>query len=228
MSNPCTSVLEMLGMMVGASAWFCSLAATLMPQWLTLSTELLAVESYESGLWETCVVQDVAGTECRPFDSLLGLPYNLTLARILMCISDALGVLSLLIAVPGLKVVKSCGGSYGRRVKRGIKITAAVLIFTAGVLVLAPVSMVAHETVLRFFDESLPHTVPRWEFGDALFVGWSAGFLYVVAALLFFTSCLGLEQNELQLVYHHHHPHQENFKPHSSINSLDKKRTEYV
>ncbi|KAL6458159.1 hypothetical protein MHYP_G00333890 [Metynnis hypsauchen] len=61
MSNPCSSLLEVLGLTVGIGAWFCSLAATIMPSWQSLSTELLSAESYEVGLWETCVVQEGGG-----------------------------------------------------------------------------------------------------------------------------------------------------------------------
>ncbi|XP_026791100.1 putative claudin-24 [Pangasianodon hypophthalmus] len=221
MSNPCSSILELLGMIVGVGAWICSLAATLMPSWLTLTTELLAVESYELGLWETCVVQEGSATECRPFETLLGLSHNQTLARICMCIAHAIALLGLLIAAPGLRLVKSCEGSAGRRVKRGIKITAGVLILIAGTLILFPVSKIAHETVLKFHDHSLPHTVPRPEFGDALFIGWAAGFFHVVSAVLFFVSCCGSEVNEMHIVYHH----EEKLQP---VNGLSKKRVEYV
>lgn len=221
MSNTCSSILEILGMIVGVGAWLCSLAATIMPSWLSLSTEMNIVESYEMGLWESCVVQEGTGTECRAFESLLGLSHNITLARICMCISDALALLGLLIAVPGLRVVKSCGGSQGRQVKRGMKITAGVLGLLAGILGLYPVSTVAHETVVKFHDHSVPHVVPRWEFGDALFVGWAAGFFHVVSAMLFFTSCCGSEENEMRLAYHH----QEKFQP---VNSSSKKHAEYV
>lgn len=222
MSNPCSAILELLGMAVGVGAWLCSLGATIMPNWLTLSTELLVVESYEVGLWESCVVQEGAVTECRAFESLLGLSLNLTLARICMCISDAIGILGLLIAVPGLRLVKSCGGSQGWRVKRGIKITAGVMGLTAGILELFPVSNVAHETVLKFHDHTVPHTVPRWEFGDALFIGWAAGFFHIISAVLFFVSCCGSEENEMHIEYHHH---PEKFQPE---NSSSKKRVEYV
>lgn len=220
--NPCSTILELLGMTVGVGAWLCSLGATLMPSWLTKTTELLTVESYDVGLWETCVVQEVAGTECRPFETLLGLPHSLTMARICMCMSDAIALLGLLIAAPGLSLVKSCEGLQGRRVKRGIKITAAVLGLIAGILGLYPVSSVAYEIVVKFHDHSVPHTVPRWEFGNALFIGWAAGFFHVVSALLFFASCCcGLEEHDMHIEYHH----KDKLQP---VNNTNKKLVEYV
>ncbi|KAI4884709.1 hypothetical protein NFI96_005798 [Prochilodus magdalenae] len=202
MSNPCVSLLEVLGLVVGFGGWFCSLAATLMPSWRSLSTELNIMESYESGLWETCVVQEVGGTECRAFDTLLGLSFEIMLARVLMCLSDALSLLGLIIAIPGLKHVRSCKGEEGWRVKRGVKIAAGVLCCIAGIVGLIPVSFAAHDMVMKFFDHSIPEVVPRFEFGDAIFIGWAAGFLHVVAGFLFFASCMGSGPAAQHLVYH--------------------------
>ncbi|XP_040888302.1 putative claudin-24 [Toxotes jaculatrix] len=187
--------LELLGVLVSAGAWLCSLATTLMSTWLTLSTDLLPTEIYELGLWETCVVQDLGGLECRPYDSLLGLPPDIKLARILMCVTLGAGLLALLLAIPGIHLVNSCTGQLDDlRCKRGLKMAGGALCLVSGILGLIPVSYIAHLTVERFFDESLPDVVPRWEFGDALFCGWTAGFLHLVAGTLLLTSCLRLQR----------------------------------
>ncbi|XP_056133898.1 putative claudin-24 [Lampris incognitus] len=188
--DACACALEMLGIFVYVGAWLCTLATTIMPQWLTMSTELLAIESYELGLWETCVVQEVGGMECRSYDSLLGLSYDIKLARILMCISLAIGLLGILVAIPGLYLVNSCKGQEGHQTKKILTTMGGVLGILAGVLCLVPVSYVAHLAVLQFFDETVPEVVPRWEFGDALFCGWVGGFLLIVSGLLLVSSCL--------------------------------------
>ncbi|XP_053742399.1 putative claudin-24 [Synchiropus splendidus] len=189
--DSCPSSLELLGMLVFVGAWLCALATTILPQWLTMSTMLLPVESYELGLWETCVVQDVGGMECRGYDSLLGLSSDLKLARCLMCASLAVGMLGILVAVPGLHLVKSCKDHGGHHTKKTFTIIGGVLGMISGVLCLIPVSYMAHLAVMHFFDDKVPDVVPRWEFGDALFCGWAAGFLLIVAGALLVTSCLG-------------------------------------
>lgn len=221
MTNPCNVVLEILGMLIGMGGWFCSLAATVMPQWLSLSGELMALESFEQGLWESCVFHEVIGTECRSYDTILGLDPTWMLARILMCLSDATCLLGLLLAIPAMSQINCCKSEEGRRTKRGLKIAAAVFLCMAGLLVLAPVSYVAHDAVLKFFDETTPHGVSRSEFGDALFIGWAAGLLDIVAGVLFFTSCTDSSYSEPHLVYHHQRP---------DIRTVDgsRKRTEYV
>lgn len=193
--EPSIHALELLGVFFSAGAWLCSLATTLMSTWLTLSTDLLPTESYELGLWETCVVQDLGMLECRPYDSLLGLPPDIKLARILMCVTVAAGLLGLLLAIPGMHVVNSCHDQLeDLQCKRAMKMAGGVLCLVAGILGLIPVSYIAHLTVIRFFDESVPEVVPRWEFGDALFCGWTAGVLHLVAGTLLLTSCLCLQK----------------------------------
>lgn len=187
--DTCACALELLGMLVFVGAWLCALATTLLPRWLTMSTALLPVESYELGLWETCVVQDVGGMECRAYDSLLGLSTDLKLARILMCASLAVGMLGMLVATPGLYLVNSCRERGGCRTKRTLTVTGGVLGMLSGVLCLVPVSYMAHLAVIHFFDDQVPEVVPRWEFGDALFCGWAGGFLLLVAGLLLVAPC---------------------------------------
>lgn len=214
--DTCSCALELLGMLVYVGAWLCALTTTILPQWLTMSTALLPIESYELGLWETCVVQDVGGMECRPYDSLLGLSSDLKLARIFMFACLVVGMLGILVTIPGLYLVNSCKD----RTKRTFTILGGVLGMISGVLCLIPVSYMAHFAVIQFFDEKVPEVVPRWEFGDALYCGWVGGFLLIVAGLLLVSSSL-CTQAEHQPV-----PQQRYQVMEADYNT--KKRSEYV
>ncbi|XP_028998949.1 putative claudin-24 [Betta splendens] len=192
--------LELLGLFLCAVAWLASLTTTLMSTWLTQTTELLATETFQRGLWEICVVQELGGLECRPYSSLLGLPQDIMLARTLMCVSLAVGLLGFVLTVPALHLVNSCQDPVEERLcKRRLKAAAAVLCLVAGVLGLIPVSHVAHVAVTRFFDETVSEMVPRWEFGDALFCGWTAGLAYLLAGTLLLISCWRLPEQEREL-----------------------------
>ncbi|XP_061083086.1 putative claudin-24 [Conger conger] len=182
--------LELAGTFLSTVAWLCTLASTVTSQWLTLSTSLLPTESYELGLWETCVVQELGATQCRPYSSQLGLPPDIRLARALMCTALGSGLLGLTLAVPGLHLVHSCRGLRAQEAKRASKLLGGVFCLAAGVVGLVPVCYMAHLTVLRFFDESMPDVVPRWEFGSALFCGWAAGILHLLAGALLVGSAL--------------------------------------
>ncbi|XP_061693511.1 putative claudin-24 [Syngnathoides biaculeatus] len=182
--------LELLGVALSACAWIFTLAATLRSAWLTLSSELLPSESYELGLWETCVVQDVQGALlCRRHDSPLALPRYIKLARVLLCAALCAGLLVLALAIPGLHAVNA---PVDGRAKKAAKLCGGALSIACALLVLVPVSYVAHVVARRFFDESLPDVAPRWEFGDALFCGWTAGVLHLMAGAALLASCANL------------------------------------
>ncbi|XP_016363737.1 putative claudin-24 [Sinocyclocheilus rhinocerous] len=197
--DPGLRTLELLGVFFSLVACLCSLVTLMIPQWLTLSTALLPTESFQLGLWEACVVQDLGVTECLPYNTLLGLPSDIRLARILMCTAVATGLIGLLFAIPGINLVNSCRRTESFKAKRTLKMLGGMFSIVAGVLGLVPVSYVAHLTVLRFFDESVPSVVPRWEFGDVLFLGWTAGFLHLVAGFLLVTSCLFMQDETCSL-----------------------------
>ena len=185
----CGRSSELLAVCLWLGGWLCALASTILPHWLSMSTELLAIESYQLGLWETCVVQDLGVQECRPYDSLLGLPPDIKLARILMCVALGTGLLGALLAVPGTHAVTACDPRLeDPEVKRVMKRVGGALCLATGVLGLLPVSHVAHLTVVRFFDPGLPALVPRWEFGSALFLGWTAGVVHLAAGGLLLAS----------------------------------------
>ncbi|CAJ1086863.1 putative claudin-24 [Xyrichtys novacula] len=196
--DPSAQALELLGVVLAGGAWLCSLATTMLTSWLTLSTELLPTEFYELGLWETCVIQEHGGLECRPYDGLLGLPPNIKLARIFMVLTLGAGLLGLLLAIPGLHVISCCSDLPDiRRRKRAMKAAGGALCLVAGVLGLVPVSYIAHLAVLNFHDETMPEMVPRWEFGDALFCGWAGGVLHLIGGVLLITSCLCQQRETL-------------------------------
>uniref|UniRef100_A0A3Q0RKY9 Claudin n=1 Tax=Amphilophus citrinellus TaxID=61819 RepID=A0A3Q0RKY9_AMPCI len=188
------SVLELLGVLFSGGGLLCSLATTLMSTWRIQTTNLLSTENIEWGLWETCVIREML--ECKPYDTLLGLSSDVKLARIFMCTALGVGILGLLLAIPGLRLVNGCSRRQLEDLscKRALKATAGILCLIAGILVLIPVSYIAHTTVEQFFDESLPELAPRWELGDALFCGWTGGLFYLVAGTLLLISCLQLQK----------------------------------
>ncbi|KAM4706601.1 LOW QUALITY PROTEIN: claudin-22-like [Discoglossus pictus] len=155
--------------------------ATFVPLWKQLNLDLNLLENWTMGLWQTCVVQDEGGMQCKDFDSFLALPFNMRIARILMFVSDGLGVIGLLISSLGLDCLKN-----GKvEMKKRLLLFGGVLFWISAFTVLIPVSWVAYDTVQEFWDETVPEIVPRWEFGDAMFMGWFGGFFMLGGSLLF-------------------------------------------
>ncbi|XP_050012125.1 putative claudin-25 [Alexandromys fortis] len=185
--------VQLGGLLLSVLGWVSSCITTILPQWKTLSLDLNEMETWISGLWEACVSQEEAGTVCKAFESFLSLPQELLVARILMVASDGLGLLGLLLSGYGLECFQF---HRSRQVfKTRLCLLGGALEASASATTLFPVSWVAYATFQDFWDDSVPDIVPRWEFGDALFLGWAAGLLLALGGLLLIISaCLENEE----------------------------------
>nr|XP_004666519.2 putative claudin-25 [Jaculus jaculus] len=184
--------VQLGGLLLSLLGWLCSCVTTILPQWKTLSLDLNQMETWTAGLWEACVNQEEIGSVCKTFESFLSLPQELQVSRILMVTSHGLGLLGLLLAGYGAE----CSHFHRTRelLKRRLCFLGGTLEVLASVTTIFPVSWVAYATFRDFWDDNVLEIVPRWEFGDALFLGWAAGlFLALGGLLLIFSVCLGKE-----------------------------------
>ncbi|XP_074783671.1 claudin-25 [Athene noctua] len=170
------------GMLLALLGWVSSCVTTIVPLWKSLGLELNELEVWTLGLWQVCVAREEGAVECRAHGSFLALPPDLRVSRLLMCLSNGLGLLGALLAAVGLEGWRSCQDRPG--LKRRLLLTGAAAFGTAAVATLAPVSWVAYNTVLDFWDDTVPDIVPRWEFGEATFLGWFAGAFLAAGGLL--------------------------------------------
>ncbi|XP_062054351.1 putative claudin-25 [Lepus europaeus] len=182
--------VQLGGLLLSLLGWVCSCVSTALPQWKTLSLELNEMETWIMGLWEACVTQEEIATVCKAFESFLSLPLELQVSRILMVASHVLGLLGLLLSACGLECFQF--HKMGWVCKRQLCLLGGTLEVSASATTLFPVSWVAYGTIRDFWDDSVPEIVPRWEFGDALFLGWAAGICLALGGLLLiFSACLG-------------------------------------
>nr|XP_010951618.1 claudin-22 [Camelus bactrianus] len=182
------AVAQLAGIALSLLGWVLSCLTNYLPQWKNLNLDLNEMENWTMGLWQTCVIQEEVGMQCKDFDSFLALPAELRISRILMFMSNGLGFLGLLVSGFGLDCLRI--GERQQDLKKRLLILGGILSWTAGIAGLVPVSWVAHMTVWEFWDETVPEIVPRWEFGEALFIGWFAGFsLLLGGCLLNWAAC---------------------------------------
>ncbi|XP_056274758.1 putative claudin-24 [Pseudoliparis swirei] len=163
-----------------------SLTTTFLPLWKTMNSDLNEVENWFSGLWHACLYTEEVGIQCKAFESIMGLPADLQISRVLMLVSVGTGGFALLLVFPGLEGVGMCVGRPG--LKRRLLVLGGVLAWVSGLSTLAPVSLVAYTTVVEFWDEGYPDVMPRWECGEAMFSGWFGGLALVVGGTLFFVA----------------------------------------
>ncbi|XP_069745864.1 putative claudin-24 isoform X2 [Narcine bancroftii] len=173
---------QFIGFCLSFLGWMCSLATTMLREWMTMNGDLIVTEVFSIGLWDMCVAQDDGPIQCKAYDTLLGLPEDIQMARIFMCTSIALGLLSFVFSLSGSRSVTCCGDNSAR--KGMLMVSGGVLSILAGLTTLIPVSYIAHLTVVKFWGDEVPDFVPRWEFGQALFVGWAGSFLQLPGGLL--------------------------------------------
>ncbi|KAM3868368.1 putative claudin-24 [Diretmus argenteus] len=185
-----TKIMQRTALFVTFGGLVTSLITMFLPLWKTLNSELNEVENWYSGLFHTCIFTEEVGVQCKAYESILALPMDLQVSRVLMSVSIGTGGLAVLVAFPGLEGVELCSGQQG--LKKGFLILSGVLSWVSGLTTLAPVSIVAYTTVVEFWDDNWPDVMPRWEFGEAMFSGWFAGLTLLIGGTLFFIAvCMG-------------------------------------
>lgn len=180
------TIMQRAALFLTFGGWVTSLVTTFLPLWKTMNSDLNEVENWFSGLWHMCLYADEVAIQCRAYDSVLGLPLDLQISRVLMSVSVGTGGLALLVVVPGLDGVDTCVAQPGP--KRRILVLGGALAWVSGLTTLAPVSVVAYTTVVEFWDQGFPDVMPRWEYGEAMFSGWFGGLALVVGGTLFFVA----------------------------------------
>ncbi|XP_058050401.1 putative claudin-25 [Ahaetulla prasina] len=173
-----STTVQLSGLIVSLFGWVLSCVTTYVPLWKSLNLELNDLEIWNMGLWQTCISQVVL--QCENYASLLALPLEIKVSRVLMVTSNGLGFLAFSLALLG----SNCLKTGDPRQKRYLGITGGILFCISGMTTLVPISWVAYNTVQDFWDPTLPDVVPRWEFGEALFLGWFAAFFLLLGGCL--------------------------------------------
>ncbi|XP_070621407.1 putative claudin-25 [Erythrolamprus reginae] len=173
-----STAIQLSGLIASLFGWVLSCATNYLPLWKSLNLELNDFENWNMGLWQTCVTQMVL--QCENYASLLALPLEIKMSRVLMVTSNGLGFLAFSLALLGSNCLKISDP----RQKRHFGIAGGALFCISGLTTLVPISWVAYNTVQEFWDQTKPDVVPRWEFGDALFLGWFAAFSLLLGGCL--------------------------------------------
>uniref|UniRef100_A0A3Q3X5I7 Claudin n=1 Tax=Mola mola TaxID=94237 RepID=A0A3Q3X5I7_MOLML len=158
-----TKVMQRTALFVTFGGLVTCLITTFLPLWKTMNSDLNEVENWFSGLWHTCLYTEEVGIQCKAYDSIMGLPMDLQISRVLMSVSISTGGLALLAVFPGLEGVEVCAGQPG--LKRRFLILGGVLSWVSGLSTL---------------------------YAEAMFSGWFGGLALVIGGTLFFVAvCMG-------------------------------------
>lgn len=150
--------LQLVGLLLSTLGWILTGTCNYLPDWKNLNLDLNELELWTVGLWQTCIVQDVGGTQCEDFDSFLALPLEFRTSRILVSSSNGPSFLSLVISSLGLDCLML--EDTEQKLKKQLLLLGGILMWIVGVLVLVPVSCVVHNIIQELRDEQIPEIVP--------------------------------------------------------------------
>ncbi|KAJ0067455.1 hypothetical protein NL108_007919 [Boleophthalmus pectinirostris] len=190
-------IMQRTALFVTFGGFVTSLMTMFIPFWKTMNSDLNEMENWFSGLFHMCLYTEEVGIQCKAYESILALPMDLQISRVLMSVSIGTGAFSMVTAFLGLEGVEI----FPPGIKRGLLIFSGVLTWVSGLTTLAPISIVAYTTVVEFWDEGFPDVMPRWEYGEAMFSGWFGGFALVIGGTLFFIAvCMADFDQSIQTV----------------------------
>ncbi|KAL7384903.1 hypothetical protein ABVT39_010933 [Epinephelus coioides] len=169
--------MEILAFIFTTSGWILVSSTLPTDYWkvATLDGVVISTNVQFSNLWKICVTDFIGSSDCKNFPSMLALDGNLQACRALMITAICLGFFGSSFALIGMKCTK-IGGS--DRTKARIVCCAGVTFMFDGLCSMSACSLYAHKITTEFFDPTFVEI--KFDFGVALFIGWSGSFLSIV------------------------------------------------
>uniref|UniRef100_A0A8D2IPP6 Claudin n=1 Tax=Varanus komodoensis TaxID=61221 RepID=A0A8D2IPP6_VARKO len=174
--------LQMLGFILAFIGWIGTVVSTAMPQWKISSyagDNIVTAQAIYEGLWMSCVMQSTGQMQCKVYDSLLKLEGSLQATRALMVASILLGLIGAFVAMIGMKCMKCMEEDEVKKMRMAVFGGFAALVAT---------SWYGHRIAQDFFNPYTPVNT-RFEFGQALFIGWAAASLTILGGAFLCCSC---------------------------------------
>ncbi|XP_037113425.1 claudin-9-like [Syngnathus acus] len=177
--------LQLLGLVLAVLGWVCGILVCAAPLWRVsafVGGELVIAQVMWEGLWMNCLSQTTGQIQCKTYDSTLALPTSTQAARSLTVLSLLLCILALLLGVMGAKCTH-CLGDANQALKDRLSRLAGVLFIVAGLAFLIPICWTAYAVIRDFYDQNVAAPLKR-ELGPALYLGWVASVLLLLAGVL--------------------------------------------
>ncbi|XP_070610283.1 claudin-1 [Erythrolamprus reginae] len=181
--------LQMLGFILAFIGWLGIIVSTAMPQWKISSyaaDNIVTAQAIFEGLWMSCVTQSTGQMQCKVYDSLLKLPGSLQGTRALMVASILLGLIGSVVAMAGMKCMKCLEDDEVKKLRMAI--LGGVIFLISGMAALVATSWYGNLVAQDFFNPYTPVN-SKFEFGQALFIGWAASSLSILGGAFLCCAC---------------------------------------
>ncbi|KAJ8270227.1 hypothetical protein GJAV_G00111860 [Gymnothorax javanicus] len=190
------SAVQLLGFTLAFIGFIGFITATAMAQWKASSyagDNIITAQAMYEGLWASCVSQSTGQVQCKVYDSLLQLPTEIQACRALMITAILLSFISIMVAMVGMKCTTCLENNPQQKVK--VAMAGGILFIIAGVSALAATSWFGRSIAENFYNPFTP-TNARYEFGQALFVGWGAAALSIIGGAFLCCNCMGASSGQ--------------------------------
>ncbi|XP_003477136.1 claudin-1 [Cavia porcellus] len=181
--------LQMLGFILGIIGWVSSIVTTALPQWKMFTyagDNIVTAQAIYEGLWMSCVSQSTGQIQCKVFDSLLNLNSTLQATRALMIIGILLGLIAIFVSTLGMKCMRCLEEDEVQKMRMAV--IGGVIFLIAGLSILVATAWYGNRIVQDFYDPMTPVNA-RYEFGQALFIGWTSAALCLLGGCLLCCCC---------------------------------------
>ncbi|XP_007562291.2 claudin-4-like [Poecilia formosa] len=177
------SAVQMVCLAFGAVGLIGAIRCCTLPQWVVwvYRSENRTSKEHQRGLWMDCEKQSTRQLECKLHDSMVAPPPLLQAFRAMTVISCILCGLSLLILFFGADFTTCV---QNQDTKHRTILVAKVGLLLAGLLVIIPVSWVAHTPYALMVRDTPLLNVLKRELGVCIYIGWAAGVLMILTGVL--------------------------------------------
>lgn len=168
-----TMTQQFLGFFLGLLGLVGTLTSTVLPHWRQtayFSTNFITASYYMKGLWMECVSHTAGIYQCEFHKSMLSLPKDLLVARILMVLSCITSVLATIGSAVGMKCTRCTQQSHA---KGSIAVGGGSCFIMAGLFCLITTSWTMCDVIRDAYDPFSAAGM-KYEIGLAMYISFSS------------------------------------------------------
>uniref|UniRef100_A0A8C1S6G0 Claudin n=1 Tax=Cyprinus carpio TaxID=7962 RepID=A0A8C1S6G0_CYPCA len=186
-------IIEVVALILGFLSWI-MVGVTIPNRYWKVSTldgTVITTSTLYENLWMSCATDSTGVHNCREFPSLLALSGYIQASRALMIAAVIAGTFGVVATLIGMQCSKAASDNYV--LKGRIAGTGGAFFLLQGLCTMISVSWYAANITQEFFNPLYPGQ--KYEFGEALYIGWASGVLAICGgACLMFSCKLGTEE----------------------------------
>lgn len=177
---------QLIGYFLGLLGLIGTLVATALPQWrhtAYFTSNLMTATSYMKGLWMECVTHTTGIYQCEVHRSMLSLPQDLQVARVLMVLSLIISSVAAIISAIGMKCTHCLSQSCAKGV---LAVIGGMCFISAGLFCLITTSWTTSDIMNSGYD---PFGGMRYEVGLCVYIGFASAIFSIFGGGVLCAAC---------------------------------------